>query len=101
MSPGDWLVHLGSSGPGSGRGSHRPSVPATSVPLKEWDYNHTGKCSLFVHLVCMCPTLTWHPKLVHFSCLLASQVAHHPASIKPGIGEARTTALWSGVAHTG
>ena len=29
-------------------GSHIPSVSATSVPLEEWDYNHTGKCSLFV-----------------------------------------------------
>ena len=29
-------------------GSHRPSVLATSVPLEEWDYHHTGKCSLFV-----------------------------------------------------
>ena len=28
--------------------SHHPSVVATSVPLKEWDYNFTGKCSLFV-----------------------------------------------------
>ena len=36
-----WLIHLG---------SHIPSVLATSVPLKEWDYHHTGKCSLFAHL---------------------------------------------------
>ena len=35
------LVHLG---------SHRPSNLATSVPLKEWNYNQTGKCSLFVQL---------------------------------------------------
>ena len=27
-----WLIHLG---------SHRPSVLATLVPLKEWDYHHT------------------------------------------------------------
>ena len=33
------LVHLG---------SHRPSHSANSVPLKEWNYNLTGKCSLFV-----------------------------------------------------
>ena len=30
--------------------SHRPSPVATSVPLKEWDYNLIGKCSLFVQL---------------------------------------------------
>ena len=34
-----WLGHLG---------SHRPSNSATSVPLEEWNYNQTGKCSLFV-----------------------------------------------------
>ena len=28
--------------------SHRPSNSATSVPLEEWNYSHTGKCSLFV-----------------------------------------------------
>ena len=35
-----WLIHSW---------SHRSSVSATSVPLKEWDH-HTGKCSLFAHL---------------------------------------------------
>ena len=30
--------------------SHRPSLMATSVPLKEWDYNFTEECSLFVQL---------------------------------------------------
>ena len=35
------LVHLG---------SHRPSHLANSVPLKEWNYNQTGKCSLFVQI---------------------------------------------------
>ena len=35
-----------------------------------------------------------HPELVHFSCLWVSWVACHPASIRPGMGEARTTALW-------
>ena len=30
--------------------SHRLSLVATSVPLEEWDYNSTGKCSLFVQL---------------------------------------------------
>ena len=29
-------------------GSHRYSNLATSVPLKEWNYSQTGKCSLFV-----------------------------------------------------
>ena len=28
--------------------SHRPCNSATSVPLEEWNYSHTGKCSLFV-----------------------------------------------------
>ena len=42
-----------------------------------------------------------HPELVCFSCLWVSQVTCHPASIQPGIGEARTTALWSGVVHAG
>ena len=31
-------------------GSHRPSNWATLVPLKEWNYNQIGKCSLFVQL---------------------------------------------------
>ena len=31
-------------------GSHRPSASATLVPLVEWDYHHTRKCSLFLHL---------------------------------------------------
>ena len=31
-------------------GSHKPSNSATSVPLEEWNYNQTGKCSLFVQL---------------------------------------------------
>ena len=35
------------------------------------------------------------------SCLCASQVAHHPVFIKPGIGEARTTAFQSGIALLG
>ena len=35
---------------GSFLGSHRPSVLSTSVPVEEWDYYHTGKCSLFVQL---------------------------------------------------
>ena len=43
-------------------GSHRPSNAATSVPLKEWNYNQTGKCSLFVHLYVLkviLGTLSW------------------------------------------
>ena len=31
-------------------GSHRPSNLATLVPLNEWNYNQTWKCSLFVQL---------------------------------------------------
>ena len=42
-----------------------------------------------------------HYELVCFSCLWVSWVTSHPASIKPGIGEARTTTLWSGVVHMG
>ena len=30
--------------------SHRPSLAATSIPRKDWDYNFTEKCSLFVQL---------------------------------------------------
>ena len=41
-----WLVSLG---------SHRPSNLGTLVPLEEWDYYVTGKCSLFVN--CMCSGL--------------------------------------------
>ena len=38
-----WLVpHLGHLG------SHIPSNLAASVPLMEWNYSQTGKCSLFV-----------------------------------------------------
>ena len=43
-----WLVHPG---------SHRPSNLATSVPLEEWNYNQTGKCSLFVQLYMLKATL--------------------------------------------
>ena len=47
------LVHLG---------SHRPSNLATLVPLEEWIYNQTGKCSLFVLLYVLkviLGTLSW------------------------------------------
>ena len=47
------LVHLG---------SHRPSNLVTLVPLKEWNYNQTGKCSLFVQLYMLeviLDTLSW------------------------------------------
>ena len=43
-------------------GSHRPSNLVTSVPLKEWNYNQTGKCSLFVYLYVLkviLGTLSW------------------------------------------
>ena len=55
---------------------------------------------LFISSICVHGYLG-HSKLVCFSCLWTSWVAHHPVSIKPSIGEARTTALWSWVAHTG
>ena len=48
-------------------GSHIPSHLANSVPLKEWNYYQTGKCSLFVQL-CMpkviLGTLSWCALLV-------------------------------------
>ena len=47
------LVHLG---------SHRPSNSATLVPLEEWNYNQTGKCSFFVQLYVLkviLSTLSW------------------------------------------
>ena len=37
-------------------------------------------------------------KLVFLSCLCVSWVACHPASLKPGIWEARTTAFWRRIA---
>ena len=43
-------------------GSHRPSNLAPPVPLKEWNYNQTGKCSLFVQLYVLnviLGTLSW------------------------------------------
>ena len=43
-------------------GSHRPSTSATLVPVKEWNYNQTGKCSLFVQpyvLKFILGTLIW------------------------------------------
>ena len=43
-----WSLVVGSFGSTSFLGSHRPSVLATSVLCEEWDYNHTGKYSLFV-----------------------------------------------------
>ena len=42
-----------------------------------------------------------HPELVVFSCLWVSWVTCHPASIEPGIGEARTTALQIGSSTCG
>ena len=30
--------------------NQRPSLVATSVPLKEWNYNQKGSCSLFIQL---------------------------------------------------
>ena len=53
MSPERLVVSLSGSPDSSFvsfLGSHRPSVLATSVPLEEWDYYHTGKCSLFVYM---------------------------------------------------
>ena len=45
-----WSLVLGLFGTTSFLGSHRPSVLATLVPLEEWEYNYTGKFSLFVQL---------------------------------------------------
>ena len=48
-----WLVHLG---------GHRHSNLATLVPLREWNYNQTGKCTLFVQLYVLkviLGTLSW------------------------------------------
>ena len=42
-----------------------------------------------------------HLELVCYSCLYVNQVACHPASIWLSTRKARTTALWSEVAHTG
>ena len=53
-----WLVHLG---------SHRPSNLATLMPLKEWNYNQMGKCSLFVQLYVLkviLDTLSWYALVV-------------------------------------
>ena len=63
-------------------GRHRPSNSATSVPLKEWNYNQTEKCSLFVQ-----------PYVLKVAC--------HPVTIGPCIGAARTTALQSKVVYIG
>ena len=38
---------------------HQPSVAVTSVPLVEWKYILTGKCSLFIHLHVL--RLSWAP----------------------------------------
>ena len=51
---------------------YRLSAPANSVPLEEWEYKHTGKCSLFVHPSCTHPRLAWTP-LVSFVELLVCQ----------------------------
>ena len=80
-------------------GSHRHSVSATLVPLKEWNYHHTGK--FFICSSIYAQGYLEHPALVCFSCLWVSQVACHPASIWPGTGKARTASLWSWVAHVG
>ena len=42
--------------------SHISSNSATSVPLEEWNYNQTGRCSLFVQLYMLkviSGTLSW------------------------------------------
>ena len=47
--------------------SHWPSVMATSVPLDEWEYNLTGKCSSFVQLhvpKVILGTLSWFDLVV-------------------------------------
>ena len=61
--------------------------------------NPTGKCLFFVYLMHTCQL--GHLKLVFLSCLCVSSVAHHPAFNKPGIREARTTAIWSTIALWG
>ena len=42
-----------------------------------------------------------YPVLVCFSCLQVNWVAHHPTSLRPCIGAARTTIFWSKLVHMG
>ena len=58
--------------------SHRPSVVATSVPLEQWDYNLTGKCSLFVQLYMLLVILSTLSSL--FMLFASNWVAYHPGS---------------------
>ena len=53
--------------------------------------------SLFTSYVCAQGSLRCL-KLVFLSCLCVRQVAHHPAFVKPGIREARTTTVQRRVA---
>ena len=70
MGPGAllWSLVVDLFGSTSFVGSHRPSVSATLVPLKEWDYNHTGKC-FFICLTVCAQGYPEHLELVCFSCL--------------------------------
>ena len=81
-------------------GSHRPSNLATLVPLEEWNYNQTGKCSLFVQLYVLeviLGILSW----CALGACKSSRVAYHPVSIRPCIRVASTATLRSALAHMG
>ena len=68
---------------------HRPSLVATSVPPKEWDYNFTRKCSSFIH--CKWLRLSWAPWVSLLQLLASNWVACHPGSTQ--------TLYWSSKDH--
>ena len=56
----------------------RLSVPANSVPLKEQEYKHTGKCSLFVHPSHTHPRLAWMPSVTFVELLVCQPGVSSP-----------------------
>ena len=91
-----------SSSLGFSREGHRPSVLANLVSLMEKEYKTIqGGVPYWFILSIYSQGWLGHLKLISLSCLCISWVACHPASIKPGIREARITAFWRQIALSG
>ena len=91
--------HLVSSGLGSGKKAADPLSQLFQCLSRSRNIKHTGSVPYLFILFISAQSSLGHTKLVCLICLCVSQVACHPAPIKPGIREARTTAIWSGSAQ--
>ena len=66
----------------------------TQCPLRSRNINIQGSVFyLFIPAIHIQSQLGCH-QLVLLNCLCVSQVSHHPAIVKPGIGKARTATIW-------